>query len=241
MAWHLIEGEAGCAYARRHGCVAVVVDALRASATAAMLLNAGAAEILVVREIEEALDARKHWGDALLFGERGGLPPEGFDFGNSPRDADAAKGRRVIFTTTTGAQRLVSAWGAAAVYMGSTVNASAVRARAATNGADVVLIPAGLATDSSFIAQEDWVAAAAIAAAAKAEIGEGRQRFDYWRDRIREEGILRLFETAPHAQKLRDVGLEEDIAFCAQSNITGAVPTAVAHTRIGVIVRDLHA
>ncbi len=84
MWWHIIEGEAGCDYARERGCVAVVVDALRASATAAMLLHHGARSILAVREVEEALTAKTKHADALLFGERGGLPPEGFDFGNSP-------------------------------------------------------------------------------------------------------------------------------------------------------------
>ena len=54
MPWHFIEGEAGCRYAVEHGCVAIVVDALRASATAAMLLDAGATRILAVREVAEA-------------------------------------------------------------------------------------------------------------------------------------------------------------------------------------------
>ena len=49
--WHLIEGEAGCRFAVEKGCVAVVVDALRASATAAMLLERGARELVVVRPI----------------------------------------------------------------------------------------------------------------------------------------------------------------------------------------------
>lgn len=221
-----------------NGYVAVVVDALRASATAAMLLDAGARELLVVREVEQAIAAKRVMPDVLLFGERGGLPPEGFDYGNSPRDVAAARGRRVVFTTTTGAARLVSAWGAKAVYMGTTVNASAVAAAVAAHNADVVLIPAGLSGDPTFDAQEDWVAAAAIAIAAGAEIGNGHQDFVRWRDRIEAEGLPRLFESAPHAQKLRAVDLDDDIALCAQTNITDAVPMAVRENRYGVIVRD---
>ncbi|MCP4639875.1 MAG: 2-phosphosulfolactate phosphatase, partial [bacterium] len=195
--WHLIEGDAGCAYAVEHDCVAVVVDALRASATAAMLLDAGATELLVVREIDDALAARATFPDALLFGERGGLPPDEFDYGNSPGDASAAQGHRVVFTTTTGAGRLVACWGAAAALMGTTVNAHAVVRAARTSGRDVVVIPAGLMHDPSFDAQEDWVAAAAIASLAHAPIGEGAAEFDLWRERIADEGLDHLFETAP--------------------------------------------
>ena len=71
---HLIEGEAGCQFAVEHGCVAIVVDALRASATAAMLLHAGARQLLVVRTVEEAFAAKLELPGALLFGERGGVP-----------------------------------------------------------------------------------------------------------------------------------------------------------------------
>ena len=148
MLIHIMEGEAGCSFSREHDAVAIVVDALRASATAAMLFDAGAEEILAVSEVEEAFAARKDWRDALLFGERGGLPPEGFDYGNSPVEAAYAKGRRVIFTTTTGAGRLVQAWGAAAVMLGTPMNAQAV-VEAAVDAArqedkDIVISPAGL-------------------------------------------------------------------------------------------------
>ncbi len=246
MKWHIVEGAEGCAFAVEHGYVAVVADALRASATAAMLLDAGAVEIVVVREVEEALEARRAFPGALLFGERGGLPPTGFDFGNSPRTVAAARGRRVIFTTTTGAQRLVDSWGARAVYMGTTLNAGAVARAAVKHDADVVLIPAGLAGDphfnapvlrSNIRAQEDWVAATAIAVASGAEIVRGLDAYCYWRERIQAEGIPSLFASAPHAEKLRMAGLGADVAYCAQMDVTAAVPEAVERIEHGVIVR----
>jgi 2-phosphosulfolactate phosphatase len=238
MHWHIIEGEEGCDYAVRHGCVAVVVDALRASATAAMLLHAGATELLVVRDVREALAAKAQTPDALLYGERGGLRPEGFDYGNSPREAVHARGRRVIFTTTTGAGRLLSAWGAGLVCMGTSVNAAAVARVAAARDQDVVLIPAGLAGDPAFDAQEDRAAAVAIALAAEAPIGEGREVFEFWRSRIETEGLPALFAAAPHAAKLRRAGLGADIPYCARLNLTPAVPVAAACTALGVVVRN---
>ena len=237
MTWHLIEGEAGCAFARDNHCVAVIVDALRASATAAMLLDAGAVEIHVVREVADALALKKQQPDALLFGERGGLPPAGFDFGNSPREVGQASDRTVVFTTTTGSTRLVDAFGAAALYMGTTTNATAVVQVAVRHETDVVLVPAGLAGDAAFDAQEDWVAAAAIAMLSDAPIGEGALLYRDWRQKIELDGLGALFDEAPHAEKLRAVDCEADIAFCAQLDVTRAVPEAVSRTEHSVLVK----
>ena len=231
---HLIPGEDGCNYAREHNCVAVVVDALRASATAAMLLDAGATEILVVQEVEDARKAKAADPDALLYGERGGMPPEGFDYGNSPLEASHAAGSRVILTTTTGALRVNQAWGAAAIYMGSTVNATAIGHVAVTHGCDVVVIPAGLADDPEFDAQEDWAAAAIVVEAMHSDIGQGAKEFAKMRYRLQAEGIEVLFSTSPHAQKLCDLGLEEDVAFCAKVDVTRAIPIATERLDSGI-------
>ena len=226
MTWHIIEGPEGCAFAKEHNAIAVIVDALRASATAAMLLDAGATEILVVAEVEDAFKTKASHPDALLFGERGGLPPEGFDYGNSPRQVRAAKGRPVIFTTSNGSKRLHEAYGAPALYLASTLNALALVGEVATLNRDVVLIPAGNVADPDYDAQEDWVAATAIAMLSDALVGEGALLFRDWRQRIELDGVQKLFQSAPHAQELRKLGLEEDIAFCARSNITDALPSA---------------
>lgn len=235
---HVIEGEAGCRFAVNRGCVAVVVDALRASATAAMLLHAGAEQLLVVRTVDDAFAAKREMPDVLLFGERGGLPPDGFDFGNSPQTVSAAKARYVVFTTTTGAQRLVSCWGARTVYMGTTTNTSAVMRAATAHGTDIVVIPAGLHGDPDFNAQEDWVAGAYLAKISGLPVGEGKDLCAYWERRIEDEGLPLLFANAPHAEKLRAVHLESDISWCARVDVTDAVPTVIARTELGVIVHN---
>lgn len=239
MQWHLMEGEAGCEFAVAHNCTAVVVDALRASATAAMICDAGALSVLVVREVDEALRAGAALPDALLYGERDGIPPAVFHYGNSPQEAHYANGKSVIFTTTNGAARLVSAWGAHAILMGTTTNATATARVATELGRDVVLIPAGLTSDPNFDAQEDWCASVAIAMKAGGTIGEGRAMFDTWRARIEDEGIEALFAKAPHAGKLRKIGMESDVAWCAQVDVTTAVPQAVSRTEYGVILKSL--
>lgn len=239
--WHLIEGEAGCNYARDHHCAAVIVDALRASATAAMLLQSGASRLLVVPTVEVAFTARdKLWPNALLYGERGGLPPSGFDFGNSPREAHHARGRLVIFTTSNGSARLLQAEGAASIHFGSTTNAGAVVAALADSGRDVVLIPAGNAADPNYDAVEDWVAATVIAMAAEQLIGEGALVYRDTKTLIELDGVLNLFEGAPHAETLRQVGLTADISFCAQSNIASAIPTVTGKNDFGLLVERHH-
>lgn len=245
MRAHVIEGEAGCAFAAERLAVAVVVDALRASATAAALLHAGAVDILAVPTVGGARAAHRERPDALLYGERGGLPPEGFDYGNSPAEAHHAAGRRVVFTTTTGAGRLSQCAGAAAVLMGTVVNASAAveaARRLAGPEGEVVFIPAGLMDDPAFDAQEDRAAAVFLmerlrTACPQVEMGEGRELHAAYAARLAKEGILRLFETAPHAEKLRRIHLESDIPLCADPDRYPAVPLAVAMSVEGVLLR----
>lgn len=239
MTWHIIEGEGGCWYAKEHACAAVIVDALRAGATAAMLLQDGAREILAVATVEDAFRAREaFWPDALLYGERNGLAPEGFDFGNSPRDARYARDKRVVFTTSNGTTRLLQAQGAPAVYLGSNVNGLALAGALREANRDVVLVPAGRVGDGDHRAEEDWVAATAIAILGDETIGEGALYYRDYRQLIELDGMLNLFESAPHAGTLRQLGLAEDIAFCARNNIAAAVPMVVEHNDYGLILRD---
>jgi len=64
---------------------AVVVDVIRATTTAVAFLEAGALELWLAPGHDAAL-ALKAKG-FLVAGETGGLPPPGFDLGNSPKEA----------------------------------------------------------------------------------------------------------------------------------------------------------
>ena len=247
MRVNIIEGAAGCAYAVERQSAAVVVDALRASATAAMLLHHGARRLLVVREVADALAAKAMLADALLYGERDGLPPAGFDFGNSPRETEHAKDRDVVFTTTTGATRLIDAWGAPVVMMATTINATAAaRYLLEQPIEEITLIPAGLSSDPKFDAQEDWAAAACVANALIAHArsgnavtwGAGEERFQYYNQDIARGELETLFATAPHAAKLRAIGMEADVNYCARLDCCRSLPVGVARHPLGVLVQD---
>lgn len=64
--------------------IVLVVDVLRAFSTAAYAFSRGAKEILLVSGVDEALALKEEFPGSKAIGEVGGLPPEGFDFGNSP-------------------------------------------------------------------------------------------------------------------------------------------------------------
>ena len=87
----------------------VAIDVCRAFTTAAYAFAAGAREIILVGRVEEALALRERMPGALVMGEVGGLPVEGFDFGNSPNEllgVDLAD-RRMIQRTSAGTQGVV--------------------------------------------------------------------------------------------------------------------------------------
>jgi phosphosulfolactate phosphohydrolase-like enzyme len=131
----------------------------------------------------------------------------------------------VVFTTSNGSARLLQASGAASVHFGTTTNAGAVVQLLADQPHDVVLIPAGKVGQPGYDAQEDWVAAAAIAMQAGVPIGEGALQYRDTRQLIELDGVLNLFLSAPHADELRKVGLAADITLCARMNTSHSVPT----------------
>jgi 2-phosphosulfolactate phosphatase len=109
----------------------VVFDVLRATSTMVAALGNGAAGILPVAEIDEAMSIRQRQPEVLLAGERDGVRilghltgGTGFDLGNSPREftADAVSGRTIAMTTTNGTRALRACAPAAAVLLGSFLN-----------------------------------------------------------------------------------------------------------------------
>jgi len=89
--------------------VVVVIDVLRAFSNAAYAFSRGAKEIHPVSTVEEALQFKAEMPNTLAAGEVGGLPPEGFDFGNSPtqtRKLDL-NGKIIVQRTGAGTQGIV--------------------------------------------------------------------------------------------------------------------------------------
>ena len=113
----------------------VVFDVLRATSSMLTALNHGAAAIIPVSEISEALALRAKNPDFQLAGERNGLRISreltgsvDFDFGNSPRDFPHEKvaGRTIVWTTTNGTRALRACANAEMILVGALLNLHAL-------------------------------------------------------------------------------------------------------------------
>jgi len=231
----IIGGAAGAAAAAELGALAVVVDALRSSATVAAMLAAGASEVLVCADPETARGVAAEVGDALLAGEWRSSTPEGFDLGNSPVAAAEAdlSGRRVVFTSSNGAPMLVSCCGAGRILMGGATNAEAVvlAARAALAArTEVVIVPAG---DMGGESEEDFASAVLLAEAIGPDIDPGQaEMLDRWRERLA-GGLEALMRTCPHGLELAKLGFDSDLAAAATQNLYPVLPEVLGFRRRG--------
>jgi len=217
--------------------VCIVVDVLRASSTIVTMLERGVQEVLLAPTIGEARRLRQELPSYLLCGEEGGLPPPGFDYGNSPSEFGALdlKDQRAILCTSNGTRAILAAAEAPLVLVGCLLNATAVAStawgEATKRGLGIAVVCAGEEGGSAFAA-EDALGAGAIV---DAMVGPGRRwptaleptdearaaLEDYRAQRGQQETTLR--ETA-HGRDLLALGLGQDLAFCARRDRFAAVP-----------------
>jgi 2-phosphosulfolactate phosphatase len=201
--------------------VGVVIDVLRATSVICQSLAAGFGRVICVGEVEQALALAG--ADVVLGGERANLRPEGFDFGNSPReyaDVDGA-GRTLVLTTTNGTRLLLAAAARCeTVFVGSLLNLDAVVAAVRSSGAEeVALLSAGV--EGAF-AIDDVYVAGRLAEAIGGKPEESAS------------AAIRLARTFANAEdgigggqsavNIRRVGLTEDIAWCAQESLLDLAP-----------------
>lgn len=224
------------------GGTAVVIDVLRASTTIVHALEAGAAAVIPCAEVAEAraVAASLPADGVLLGGERGGLPIDGFDLGNSPREylPDRVEGKVIVFTTTNGARAILHARRADRVLIGAFVNAMAVFERLVGQervhllcsgtrgqiGRDDLLM-AGMLVDrierragslyqpnaQAVDARQTWLQSFPLAQAAGAESPGPQQLAEQLRE-------------SAGGRNLGSIGLEEDILLAAQIDRFRGVP-----------------
>jgi 2-phosphosulfolactate phosphatase len=223
--------------------IVVMIDVLRASTTITAALASGAREVIPYAEIDQArhkaaeLKPRSNL-PPLLGGERGGLPIEGFDLGNSPSEYTPAvvRGRTVVFTTTNGTQALMICGTAERVLIGSFVNFSAVL-RELTGELPIHLLCAGT---RGRITREDVLLAGAIVEKLTGPIvdleglnDEARIAQDVWCNamgavRPPDDGanqrIAEVLRNCQGGRNLASVGLQADIADAATVDRYDFVP-----------------
>ncbi len=123
---------------------AVIIDVYRAFTTAAIALHNGAEAIILVAEIEEALDLKNDGIGSVCMGEVGGMRPDGFDFGNSPYEISQADlaGKILIQSTRAGTVGVNAARNADRVYAASFLTAEATVESILRDDPDLVSIVA---------------------------------------------------------------------------------------------------
>jgi len=147
----------------------VIVDVFRAFTTAAFCIAAGAREIVLVNDHEQALAMKRADPRLFLCGEIDGRPIPGFDIGNSPSAIEHMdlKGRRVVQRTSSGTQGVVAATGARAIVLGSFVIAAATVRYLRERAEEVTIVAMG--QNAKEDADEDLLCARYLAAALRGE------------------------------------------------------------------------
>jgi 2-phosphosulfolactate phosphatase len=214
--------------------VCVIVDVLRASSSIATILSRGCPEVVPAATVDEARRLGASLPGHILCGEAGGLRPEGFAYGNSPVEfsrLDLA-GRPVILATSNGTRVLTAvAERAPAVLVGCLLNRTAA-ARAAIDiatrdGLDIAVVCSAAHGGSTFVL-EDALGAGAIAAAAldisPDVIPSDSARFARDAFTVASRDVTVAVRAAYHAQELADIGLGEDVAYCARVDISDIAP-----------------
>jgi 2-phosphosulfolactate phosphatase len=213
------------------GATAVVIDAIRATTTIAAALAAGCRQVVPYRTPEEvrAEAARRPAGSVVTAGERCGVRIEGLDFNNSPSAMNAANvaGRTLLLTTTNGTQAIHDALAAHAVLIGAMPNRRAVARRAAALGRRLVFVSAGTV---GAVSCEDTLVAGATIAALLEEPGSAawhledsaRVALAAWRGAA--DCLAEIFHQTWGGAFIAQLGLEDDLAVCAQVDTLDVVP-----------------
>ena len=219
--------------------VCAVVDVIRATTTLVAMAEAGDPEVWIAGDVAAARQAAKRLGpDTLLCGERGGLPPEGFDHGNSPLEFQHADltGRRAVLSTTNGAYAIERWRDSRRTCIAALRNAAAVADRLLEDP-DATSITIACAGRNGALALDDVYTAGVIVQ----QLLQAAPDLD-----LDESAVTTLHVTAAYpsaqaalaasrsARLLEPVGLWDDVAFCAQIDESQAIPEVGGHGRIRV-------
>ena len=209
---------------------AVVIDVLRATTTIATALNAGAEAVQAFSDMDKLMRASEDWSadKRLRAGERGGAKVEGCDLGNSPLDCtpEQVRGKRLFISTTNGTRALQRVEKSPVVITAAQVNCqAAVQYLIELQPETVWLVGSGWQGSYSL---EDTACAGAIAKAlsnqdqgaiANDEGMAAIALYSQW-----QENLLEMFRYSSHGQRLLRLDGDEDLEYCAKTDILDVLP-----------------
>lgn len=217
------------------GTVCVVFDVLRATSTMVTALANGAAAVIPVEEIPEALAIRQRDPEVLLAGERNGVRIEAnltgsgaFDLGNSPREftAERVKGRRIVTTTTNGTRALRACLPARTMLAGSFLNLGATAAWIEQeHPAELLVVCSGTHEEAAY---EDALGAGALcdliwskySAGAVSDSAQMAHKLYRWE----QDDLWEAVAGSRNGRRLLGLPeLRDDVAFCLRRDAFGIV------------------
>jgi len=211
------------------GKVAVFVDVLRTSSTIVAALANGAKAVIPVVDMEQAnkiasaLDSSSY----LLAGERDSHKIPGYSLGNSPQDVapDVIKDKSLILLTTNGTPVIVQAQVAERVYIGAFLNLKALSLELQQLGKDIVILCAG---SRNRISTEDTLLAGmlvhSIFPQGLPDSASDSARLVWSQYQMEADSLVPAIHRGSHAQRLKSLGYDSDIDFCAQVDLFPVVP-----------------
>ena len=217
------------------GTICVVFDVLRATSSIVTALGNGAAAVLPVDGIPEALDVRRRKPAVLLAGERDGVRIQSaltgsipFDLGNSPREftREKVRGKTIVMTTTNGTRALRACARARSILISSFLNLQATAGLIAKeNPAHLLFVCSGTFEQASY---EDILGAGALcdliwARASRGEVADSALiAHRLWQ--LEQGDLLAGISRSRNGRRLlHNPELREDVPFCAQRDLFSLV------------------
>lgn len=221
--------------------ICIVVDVIRASSSIVTILENGAAAVYPVHSVERAKQFASEQG-FLLCGERGGLPLQGFDCGNSLVELGNMDlvGKKLVLTTTNGTAALELVAGDNAVLVGCARNrtecAAVALKMAARCNADIGIVCAG---SKSHFALDDAVCAGLLAdTMVHMSDGELQLSDSAMAAQMLYQGcpdLLPAFERSASGRRVKEIGHDDDLPLCAEIDSSTMVPQVTR--KQGLIIR----
>ena len=203
--------------------IVVVIDIFRATSSICYGIENGAEAIIPVATVDIC---RSHKGkECLLAAERDGEVVAGFDFGNSPFSYSTEKvnGKTIVLTTTNGTYAIDQSLAASKIVIGSFLNLTSLTSWLSTQIEDILLVCSGWKEKMNL---EDTLFAGAVVH----QLNNCGYKLDD--SSIAAEDLFKLAKSdlslylkkTSHSERLKKLGIEEDIEFCLNVDITTAIP-----------------
>ena len=203
--------------------IVVVIDIFRATSSICYGIENGADAIIPVSKVEEC--AAYHGTGCLLAAERDGEVVEGFDFGNSPfaYTPEKVAGKTVVLTTTNGTHAIQLSRNAKRIVIGSFLNLSALSQWLNDQHENVLLVCAGWKNNFNL---EDTIFAGAVVNQLKDDKYVLDDAAIAAEDLylLAKDNLGAFLSKSSHSERLKKLGIEEDIAFCLRVDETRAIP-----------------